>query len=213
VILSSWTLARIGPEKALSKIREYLDEIDRLENLGHVSGESQREELSHKIRGFINNAFDNPQDKLREYDSYVNAFFAVVGMKKTSQEKENDYQRDLREMKTMLGSYREELEMLTLVDYYHVRIERDNECSRVVFGTDFSETDLVEKIAKPYETQGYLYYGGVSISKTEVRRISIFRTNQTYSDTSGKDNNEKWQIIKEKGEEVTRRFIKYPTNP
>lgn len=105
-------LAKIGAEKALQMIGDYLAEIDRLEKLGHAIGESQRENLHHRIRAFIDNAFDNPVDKIKEYDNYVNAFIVALEKKKTSQEKENDFRQDLREMKTMPLSYQEELEML-----------------------------------------------------------------------------------------------------
>ena len=66
-------MPRIEPGKALERIQCYLEEINKLKKIGHVDGESQREDLNYKIRAFINNAFDNPEVKTKEYDTYVNA--------------------------------------------------------------------------------------------------------------------------------------------
>jgi hypothetical protein len=86
-------LPKIGPKKALEKVAEYLSETDRLKNLGHIDGEPLREELNYKIKALINNAFDNSDEKKKEYDNYVNAYFMVVGERKTPQQIEKEYQQ------------------------------------------------------------------------------------------------------------------------
>jgi hypothetical protein len=40
-----------------------------------VGGGSQREDLNYKIKAFIDNTFDIPEVKTKEYDNHVNAFF------------------------------------------------------------------------------------------------------------------------------------------
>lgn len=115
-------------------------------------------------------------------------------------------------------------------EVFHVRIERENDYSKIVTQNDISEIDLIERIVKPYNMSGseYFYCGGSSIMKSEVRRIIIFKTNlplsslllkinenngQNSSSTVSKDIDDKWALIQQKGEDVTSRFIKYPVNP
>jgi hypothetical protein len=64
-------------------------------------------------------------------------------------------------------------------EVFHVRIERENDYNKIVTQNDISETDLIERIVKPYNMPGseYFYCGGSSIMKSEVRRIIIFKTN------------------------------------
>ncbi|MGC1134817.1 MAG: hypothetical protein WA941_18460 [Nitrososphaeraceae archaeon] len=110
-------MPRIEPKKALEEVQRYLEEVNKLKKIGHADGESQIEDLNYKIKAFINNAFDNPEVKTKEYDNYVNAIFVVAGKQKSYNEKENDYQQDLREMETMLRSYHEELVMIVPNDF------------------------------------------------------------------------------------------------
>jgi hypothetical protein len=62
-------------------------------------------------------------------------FGVVAGHKKSSQEKENDYQRNLRNMKTMLLSYREELEMVKL----------NGDVPKIFSGQIFIVHDMIKK--------------------------------------------------------------------
>jgi hypothetical protein len=45
----------------------YLSEIERLKGLGHINGESLREDLNYKIKALIMNAFDDPGSKVKAY--------------------------------------------------------------------------------------------------------------------------------------------------
>ena len=174
MILSTCVLPKIGPGMALGKISEYLAEIDRLENLGYLNGESQREDLYRKIRAFINNAFDNPEDKIKEYDNYVNTFIVVVGKKKTSHEKENDYQRDLREMKTMLGSYREELEMVTHNDIAPEKISYDSKKIFIVHGRDMSaKNELARIIDKEFSLESIILEEEPDKGRTIIEKLNM----------------------------------------
>lgn len=100
-------------------------------------------------------------------------------------------------------------------ELYHVRLERENDYSKTVIETDIRQLDLIERIAKPYETQvtSSFYCGGFSIVKSEVRSIDIFKTNIPLEAISTKRNDDAWNIIREKGEDVTLQFVKYRVNP
>jgi hypothetical protein len=50
--------------------------------------------------------------KAKDYDSNVNVFFAVAGEEETEEEKQNDYLSRLSDRKSLLESYKEELQML-----------------------------------------------------------------------------------------------------
>jgi predicted nucleotide-binding protein len=164
-------LPKIGPEKALGKIMEYLSEIDRLKNVGHINGESQKEDLNYKIKAFIKNAFDNPGDKVKEYDNYVNMFFAVVGEKKSSQEKENDYQLDLREMKTMLLSYREELEMVE-PNYVARETSYDSKEIFIVHGHDeAAKYELARIIHKEFRLEAKILHEEADKGRTIIEKL------------------------------------------
>ena len=136
-------MPKIGPEKALERVHGYLGELERLEKLGYVDGEPQREDLNYKIKAFINNAFDNPDIKIKEFDNYVNSFFVVAGEKKTSQQKNKEYHRNLSEMKTMLKSYGEELEMLR---YNADQVSYNSKQVFIVHGHDSSAKNELARI-------------------------------------------------------------------
>ena len=106
-------MPKIKPQIALQKINEYLGEIDKLLRLDYNTGKDQKQTLNHKIRSLITNAFHDSEQKLKDYDNNVNWFIAIVGEERTEQEKQNDYLSRLRDMKSLLESYKEELQMLS----------------------------------------------------------------------------------------------------
>lgn len=169
---SSSVLPKVGPKRSLEKISEYLSEVDRLRKLGHVHGESQREDLNYKIKALINNAFDNPQDKIKDYDSYVNVFFAVVGEEKSSQEEENDYQQNLREMETMLRSYYEELEMVDQNNIAPEKISYDSKHIFVVYGHDtVSKLELARMIDSEFNLKAVLLDEQADMGRTIIEKF------------------------------------------
>jgi hypothetical protein len=69
------------------------------------------------------------------------------------------------------------------MEFHHVCIERENDHSEIVIETDIHKLDLIQRIAKPYETQGNQSFNcdGFLIVKSEVRRIDILKTNLPFS--------------------------------
>lgn len=68
------------------------------------------------------------------------------------------------------------------MEYYHTLIiTKDDKVERV---KDLSESDLVEKIVKPYEQAGIIFINGTSINSIEIGRIHIRQTVETYNSIS-----------------------------
>lgn len=165
-------MPRIGPKKALERINGYLSEIERLKKVGQVAGESEREDLNYKIKAFLNNAFDVPENKIREYDQYVNAFFEVIGKEKTYKEKENEYQQNLREMETMLKSYREELEMVNQNDIAAEEKSYDLKNIFIVYGHDkISKFELARIIESEFDLKAILFDEQADMGKTIIEKL------------------------------------------
>lgn len=165
-------MPKVRPERALEKISDYLAEVDRLRKLGHNHGQSQREDLNYKIKALINNAFDNPQDKIKDYDSYVNVFFAVVGEQKTSQEEENDYQRNLHKIETMLRSYYEELEMVKQNNIAPEEISYDSRHIFIVYGHDIaSKLELARMIESEFKLKAVLFDEQADMGRTIIEKF------------------------------------------
>jgi hypothetical protein len=106
-------LPKIKPEIALQKINEYMDEIDNLLRLDYKIGADRKQTLNHKIKSLIANTFHESEQKVKDYDSNVDWFFVVAREEETEQEKQNDYLSRLESMKSLLESYKEELQMLS----------------------------------------------------------------------------------------------------
>lgn len=154
---------------ALEKVHGYLGELEKLKKLGYIDGEPQRENLNYKIKAFINNAFDNPEVKIKEYDNYVNFFFVVAGEKKTSQQKNKEYQRNLREMKTMLESYGEELEMLR---YNADQIPYNSKQVFIVHGHDSSaKNELARIIDREFKLESIVLHEQPDKGRTIIEKL------------------------------------------
>jgi predicted nucleotide-binding protein len=164
-------LPKIGPGKALEKVREYLSEIERLKGVGHINGESLREDLNYIIKAFITNAFDDPDNKVKAYDNHVNVFWVVAGHKKSSQEKENDYQRNLRNMKTMLLSYHEELEMVKSNDIAR-KTSYDTKEIFIVHGhDDAAKYELARIIDKELHLEAKILHEEADEGRTIIEKL------------------------------------------
>ncbi|CAN5403771.1 hypothetical protein BH18THE2_BH18THE2_11600 [soil metagenome] len=162
-------MPKVGPEMALEKVHGYLGELEKLKKLGYIDGEPQRENLNYKIKAFINNAFDNPEVKIKEYDNYVNFFFVVAGEKKTSQQKNKEYQRNLREMKTMLESYGEELEMLR---YNADQIPYNSKQVFIVHGHDSSaKNELARIIDREFKLESIVLHEQPDKGRTIIEKL------------------------------------------
>ena len=112
--------------------------------------------------------------------------------------------------------------------FYHIRIEveRNNE---LIIETDIEESDLIQRIIRPWETQGNdsFYCGKSFIQKYQVRRIDIIKTDNHSDDLEPEVDQDftqatspikrsamdKWNIIEKTGENVTSRFTKHPVSP
>ena len=105
-------MPRIPNEKAIGKIHEYLQQLSYLQTLSYRKGESLREDMNISIRGFLPLAFDDGKEKASEFDSYVNSYIIAVGQEESPAKEQKDFEQRLRETKTFLTSWKEELEMI-----------------------------------------------------------------------------------------------------
>jgi predicted nucleotide-binding protein len=87
------------------------------------------------IKALISNAFDNPNQKLDEYNNHVNWFFVVMGKSKTNHEEQEDYLRRLASMKNLLKSYQEELQMIADDDEID-KVQRNSNEVFIIHGHD-----------------------------------------------------------------------------
>lgn len=133
----------IKPQRALSKLKEYLDEIDRLSKLKYYEGQDKESKLDLKIKALISNAFDNPNRKIEEYNNNVNWFFEVVGKSKTDHEKQEDYLSRLTSMEGFLESYQEELQMIT-DDNEIDKVQRNSNEVFIIHGHDMEALREIE---------------------------------------------------------------------
>jgi len=90
-------LTKIKKEKALEKLEEYSKIVDKLIKIGHKQGEELRESLNLKIRALVRNAFDDGQQKVQDFDAYVNSYIVSAGVQKSDREEQEDYERRLRD--------------------------------------------------------------------------------------------------------------------
>jgi predicted nucleotide-binding protein len=104
-------LPRISNDKALSKIHQYLQKLDELESILYQKGEYLIEEMHVSLRGFIPLAFDDGKEKIKEFDEYVNSFITSLGHVETPSEKQENYEQRLRETKSFLTRWKDELEL------------------------------------------------------------------------------------------------------
>ena len=105
-------LTKIKKEKALEKLEEYSKIVDKLIKIGHKQGEELRESLNLKIRALVRNAFDDGQQKVQDFDAYVNSYIISAGVQKSDREEQEDYERRLRDTRTYISSCQEEILML-----------------------------------------------------------------------------------------------------
>ena len=64
---------------------------------------------SHVFTCFLPLAFDDGKEKVDEFDSYVNTYIMVAGQRESPAKEQKDYERRLRETKTFLINWKEEL--------------------------------------------------------------------------------------------------------
>jgi hypothetical protein len=95
-------LTKIKKEKALEKLEEYSKIVDKLIKIGHKQGEELRESLNLKIRALVRNAFDDGQQKVQDFDAYVNSYIISAGVQKSDREEQEDYERRLRDTRTYI---------------------------------------------------------------------------------------------------------------
>jgi hypothetical protein len=105
-------LTKIKKEKALEKLEEYSKIVDKLIKIGHKQGEELRESLNLKIRALVRNAFDDGQQKVQDFDAYVNSYIISAGVQKSDREEQEDYERRLRDTRTYISSCQEEILIL-----------------------------------------------------------------------------------------------------
>lgn len=104
-------MPRISNDKALGKIHQYLQKLNELESVLYQKGEYLIEEMHVSLRGFIPLAFDDGKEKIKEFDEYVNSFIISVGHVETPSEKQENYEQRLRETKSFLTRWKDELEL------------------------------------------------------------------------------------------------------
>ena len=80
-----------------------------MQKMSYQDGEELREEMNVSIRTFIPLAFEDGEKKVKDFDSYVNWYFAVAGQRKSPKEEQEEYAGRLQDAKKFLG--KEELEM------------------------------------------------------------------------------------------------------
>lgn len=119
---------------ALSKLKEYLDEINRLSAMKYDEGENGKFKLDVKIRSFIQNAFDEPDEKIQDYNNNVNWYFESIGIKKTEQQEQEDYLDRLNTMKSYLESYQEEIQMFLDNNQVNIETERKSNEVFIIYG-------------------------------------------------------------------------------
>jgi len=138
----------IKPQRALSKLVQYLDEIDKLSRMSYYDGENEFDKLNLKVTSFIRNAFDSADEKLQDYNSNVNFLFEVVGSKKTEEEQQKDYLDRLNSMKNFLETYQEELGMLLDNNQAEIETERKSDEVFIIHGHDRATLLDLERMLK-----------------------------------------------------------------
>ena len=104
-------MPRISCEKALDKIEGYIQKVNQMQRMSYRDGEELREEMNISIRVFIPLAFDDGEKKVKSFEEYVNWFVAVAGQRKSAKEEQEEYEGRLRDAKTYLMTWKEELEI------------------------------------------------------------------------------------------------------
>ena len=90
--------------------------------------------------------------------------------KKTSQQKNKDYQQDLREMETMLGSYREELEMVT--HSMDQKVSSDPKQIFIVHGHNMSvKNELARIIDKEFNLESIILHEQPDRGRTIIEKL------------------------------------------
>ena len=104
--------------------------------------------------------------------------------------------------------------------YYHILVELEE--NEPVIEIDIEESDLIQRIMRPWENQGNdgFYCGKTFIQKYRVRKIAILKTDVTSEHLGTNSENfqsasvsDKWRAIEKLGKDVTLRFTNHPVNP
>jgi predicted nucleotide-binding protein len=94
----------------------------------------------------------------------------VAGEEKTSQQKDRDYQQDLREMETMLGFFREELEMA--IHNIDQKVTYNSNQIFIVHGHDMSsKNELARIIDKEFNLESIISHEQPDQGKTIIEKL------------------------------------------
>lgn len=143
-------MPRIPFDRALKKIEEYLQQIDKLERTSFREGMQLIDDMHVNIRGFVPLTFEDGKEKIKEFDEYVNSFIISVGHVESDSEKHEHYRTRLRETTSFLIRWKEELEM-TNGETSSQRTKLDNSQSKIVFiihGHDDLSTLQLQKLLR-----------------------------------------------------------------
>ncbi len=165
-------MPRISHEKALSKIEQYLRQLNELQTMSYREGGRLREEMNISIRGFLPLAFDDGKEKAKEFDGYVNWFIAVAGYEEPPSKKQEDYEQRLRNMKTFITRWKEELEMTQdITSTKKNNVEINSSEIFIVHGHDEKATLELENLLRRLELKPIILHRQPDKGRTIIEKF------------------------------------------
>lgn len=97
---------QVSPSDALDKIEEFIEEIEELLEMPREEGEDRKEDLRRDVENFMNVAFSDSDEKLKNFRT-----LEFIVKEKTDEEKQEKYESDLNHYKECLQDLEDEIEL------------------------------------------------------------------------------------------------------